>query len=253
MYSIVLIVCWFKTVEHVDLRRSDVVDVKLVLNFNFGSVCNFNTVCVDFRLFDLGWFQFSFFESLLLSALLFLDQQTLLLLLVCFNFLGGDFLLGFLLSSLISVLITVVSRLEPGDEIVDHRSKRFLNFAVIKCALFVGLDLVAVPSNHELIGENRHVIELLHESTDELLLAWVKFDEIQGNSLDEALNTNFSVSFNQTQKAGFKSRPCLDAVALALEEAAEKDVVLVFGGDVHDELRLSCFLEDIIAGRFTIR
>ena len=36
-------------------------------------------------------------------------------------------------------------------------------------------------------------------------------------------------------------------------EMTEEDVVLVFGGDIHDELRLSCFLEDIIAGRFTIR
>lgn len=91
-----------------------------------------------------------------------------------------------------------------------------------------------MPPNHELVREHALVVKSLHKRAKVFLLGRVSFDKIQNDGLHQSLNPNLAIVFYQLQERWLILRPRFDAVAFALKEAAEQDVVFVFGGDVHD-------------------
>lgn len=136
--------------------------------------------------------------------------------------------------------------LQPLDEGIEQGAERLLRFAVVKCALLVGLDVVRVPPNHETVREDRLVVESLHQRVHVLLLARVELHKVEHHRLDEALDADLAVGLDQLQEGGLVLCPGLDDVALSLENAAEQNVVLVLAGDVHDQLGLAHFLEQVV-------
>ena len=146
----------------------------------------------------------------------------------------------------------VENLLEPLDEGVKEGSESFLRFAVVQCALFVTLDIVSVPPNHERVRENALVVELLHQRVHVLLLGGVELSEVEHHGLHETFNSNLAIGFDQGEEGSLILVPGLDDVALALEDAAEEDIVLVFTGDVHDELGLAHLSQQVLARRVTL-
>jgi hypothetical protein len=83
------------------------------------------------------------------------------------------------------------------------------------------------------------------------LLGCIEFDKVKNHSLNQSLDSYFTVSLHQGEERRLILDPRFDHVSLSLEKTAEQDVVLVLAGDVHDKLGLAHFGKQLLSGGIT--
>lgn len=103
-----------------------------------------------------------------------------------------------------------------------------------------------MPLDQELIRKHALIVQTLHKGIQILLLRLVSLHEVEHDCLQQTLYSNLTIGLDQPQECGLVQGPRLNNIALFGEDAAEENVVLVFGGYVHDELGLSHFRQQII-------
>ena len=109
-----------------------------------------------------------------------------------------------------------------------------------------------LPPNNERILKHTLVVEHAEESRHVLLLLWRHFDEVQTNHLHESFDAKLAILLHKVEEGSFVFCPVLDTISLALEHATEEQVVLVVGGDVKDELGVTHFLQQFVAGAIAL-
>ena len=109
-----------------------------------------------------------------------------------------------------------------------------------------------MPANHKLVRKHALIVECFHERIQELLLRWVSLHKVENNGLHQPFDAHLAVVLNELEESGLELGPGFDAVAFALEEAAEEDVVLVLRSDVHDKLHLPDLSEEVVDGALTL-
>ena len=103
-----------------------------------------------------------------------------------------------------------------------------------------------MPLYQELIRKHALIVQAFHESIEIFLLRLVSLHKVQYDRLEQTLDTNLAISLDQPQECSLILSPSLYDIALLWKYAAEENIVLVFGGYVHNELGLSHFRQQII-------
>jgi hypothetical protein len=109
-----------------------------------------------------------------------------------------------------------------------------------------------MPANHKLVRKHALIVEFFHERIQELLLRWVSLHKVKHNGLHQPFDAYLAVVLNQLKESWLVLGPGFDAVAFALEDAAEEDVVFVLRSDVHDQLHLADLCQEVVDGALTL-
>jgi len=109
-----------------------------------------------------------------------------------------------------------------------------------------------VPPNYELVRKHALIVEGLHKCVQILLLRRISLDKVQHNCLHQTLDANLAIVFDQLQEGTLVVSPMLDDVTILGEDAREEDEVFVLRGDVHDQLGLAHFCQQVVDGAFRL-
>jgi len=241
---------------------SDVVDIELIFDLDFGDVGGLSDLLelggslslTRFFLSGSGLFPFlaghlGSCKHLNLGALLSLNELSLgalglgliLLLLGLFFFLASRSLL------LPVGLLVVLGALEPINELLGESTHGFAGAQVGELRVPVQLDFPAVPADEELVLDERVVVELLAQRRCELLLVRVLVHEELDHRLEQVLLTIVGVRLGKDREDWLVSIPRLHDVALGSENGTHAQVEFIFRRHVQLELELAGLAEDGVA------